>query len=63
MTKRIIQALQEQLSTVQSVKRSSTQPEKGIIFNHHDADLVIYTWMGARIYVYLITKPIKVKRP
>lgn len=56
-----IAQLQKLLNAVESVRRTTNQPDPSVIFRSHDADLVVHTWLGARLYVYLLDKPIKVR--
>lgn len=61
MSKIAITQLQKILNAVETVRSTTNQPDPSVIFRSHDADLVVHTWLGARLYVYLLDKPIKVR--
>jgi hypothetical protein len=48
--------LQQKFSAVTDVKVASRLPDTGQIFLGHHADLVVKTWMGAVLHIYLIDK-------
>lgn len=48
-------------AVVPDVSRASIDPDPSVIYKTHHADVVISTWMGARLYVYLIKKAPKVR--
>lgn len=56
MSDALVKWLRHRFSLVQDVRRASTEPDSAVIFQHHQADLVVVTWMGARLYVYLVHK-------
>lgn len=39
---------------VADVRSASSQPDPSVIYQTHRADLVVATWMGARLYTYFI---------
>lgn len=43
------------------VHRASTQADSAVIFKSHRADLVVSTWMGARLYIYIFKERPKVR--
>lgn len=61
MSVAIVNWLRNQFINVADVKRASTQPDNSVIFQNHTADVVISTWMGARLYVYLLKSEPKVR--
>jgi len=46
--------LREKFNAIPDVKFASTEPDPTHIFQNHVADLVVETWMGGRLYIYLI---------
>jgi len=54
VNKPIAQWVQKQFSAVPDVRRASSNLEGAMIFQVHDADVVISTWMGAKLYVYIV---------
>jgi len=44
---------------IQDVKFATSEIESSAIFRNHDADVVVETWMGSRLYVYLVEKELK----
>lgn len=54
MKKAITQWLKQQFSAVSDVRSVSAGADKALVFQTHDADFVVSTWMGARLYVYLV---------
>lgn len=61
MTDTLVRWLQGNFNKVPDVRRASSEPDASLIFQKHHADLVVSTWMGAKLYLYLIRKPPKVK--
>lgn len=53
--------LQAKFDAATDVKLATTQPESTVVFQNHRADLVVYTWMGAVLYVYLLEKEPRVR--
>ena len=51
--------LESKFRDVQDVKSATTHKESSAIFQNHDADIVIETWMNSRLYVYILDKEIK----
>lgn len=52
--------LQGLFAHAQDVRRASTRPDPAVITPTRPSDLVIETWMGARLYVHLITQAPKI---
>lgn len=46
--------LRETLIEVPDVQYAAQEINQGLIFQNHSADLVVQTWMGKRLYVYVI---------
>jgi DnaJ-like protein len=57
----IARGLGRLFANVPDVHRASTQADPTVIFKSHRADIVISTWMGARLYIYIVTETIKVR--
>jgi hypothetical protein len=55
------QWLQDLFNTVTDVKLATPYLENTAIFQHHNAHLVVNTWMGGVLYVYLLEKAPKVR--
>src|SRR5687767_4441023 len=53
--------MRDTMAGVSDVRRATTEPDNTVIFQTHQADLVVSTWMGAHLYVYLLAKPPKVR--
>ncbi len=53
--------LKATFNAVPDVKRATEEPDPTQIFQNHFADLVVETWMGARLYVYVIEQEPKIK--
>ncbi len=54
MKRAIAQWLRQQFSAVPDVRSASAGADHGLIYQAHDADFVVSTWMGARLYVYIV---------
>lgn len=61
MSSAIARYIRSIFAMVPDVNRASTEPDPSVIFKSHQADIVVSTWMGARLYVYLLTKTPKVR--
>lgn len=61
MTDTIARWIRALFAIVPDVNRASTEPDPSVIYKTHQADVVVSTWMGARLYVYLIDKAPKVR--
>jgi hypothetical protein len=61
MTHFVVQRLRDTFNALPDVRIASTDPDPGQIFQHHSADLVVDTWMGGRLHVYLINHEPKVR--
>lgn len=61
MTRPIIRHLATLFEAAQNVKLSTDRLDPVLIYRPHEADLVVHTWMGGRLYVYLVEKPPKVR--
>lgn len=48
-------------NAVADVRSANTDPEPTIIFQPHVADVVVETWMGARLYLYCLQTPPRVR--
>lgn len=48
-------------AVVPDVRGASTEPDPSVVFKSHQADVVVATWMGARLYVYIIQQNPKVR--
>lgn len=57
----VIAWLRQTFAAVPDVKFAASGSEPSLIFQHHQADLVIQTWMGARIYCYILNDAPKVR--
>lgn len=53
--------LRDHFAQVADVRVATTEPDNTVIFQTHQADLVVSTWMGARFYVYLLDAIPKVR--
>lgn len=53
MKEDLIAWLGTSLSQVPDVRLATNRPDNTVIFHAHQADLVVATWMGARLYVYV----------
>jgi hypothetical protein len=53
--------LRDKFNTIADVKHATTEPDPSVIFQNHIADVVIETWMGGRLYVYLVDHEPKVR--
>lgn len=61
MKQPIAQWVQKQFSAVPDVRRASSNMENAMIFQAHDADVVVTTWMGAQLYVYILDHAPKIR--
>mgnify|MGYP001098143179 CR=1 FL=1 len=61
MTDAIADWLRNQFAQVADVRVATTEPDNTVIFQTHQANLVVSTWMGARLYVYLLNSVPKVR--
>jgi hypothetical protein len=61
MSRQLIQWLQQQFSTVPDVRQANNRPDNTVIYQPHRADLVVSTWMGACLYVYLVDDELRVR--
>lgn len=43
------------------VRLARIEPDESLVFQPHVADVVVETWMGARLYVYCLQEPPKVR--
>lgn len=57
----VVKCLRDTFNALPDVRIASTDPDPGLIFQQHTADLVIDTWMGGRLHVYLINHEPKVR--
>lgn len=57
----IAEWLRDTFAGTSDVRRASTKPDNSVVFQNHKASVVVSTWMGARLYVYLLQKPPKVR--
>lgn len=57
----VIEWLKTTFNAVADVRRASTEPDPTTIFQDHQADIVVETWMGARLYVYVVDVEPKVR--
>jgi hypothetical protein len=57
----IVRGLSTLFTAVPDVHRASTEPDPALIFKHHRADIVVSTWMGARLYIYIYKQTPKVR--
>lgn len=53
--------IRARFAVVPDVSSASIDPDPTVIFKSHRADVVVSTWMGARLYVYLIDKSPKLR--
>ncbi|MDQ7027440.1 MAG: DnaJ domain-containing protein [Anaerolineae bacterium] len=53
--------LRDTFAGISDVRRATTQPDSRVIFQNHKAHVVVSTWMGARLYIYVLEKPPKVR--
>ena len=61
MNTALINWLKVQFTAIQDVKIATTQLDSGVVFRPHKADLVVHTWMGGKLYLYLVNAPMKVR--
>jgi len=61
MSDAIARWIRATFAMVPDVNRASTEPDPAVIFKNHQADIVVSTWMGSRLYVYLLAKTPKVR--
>jgi hypothetical protein len=61
MSDAIHQWLRSLFAAVPDVSRASTEADPSVIFKEHQADIVLSTWMGARLYIYLLHKAPKLR--
>ncbi|MEM9954668.1 MAG: DnaJ domain-containing protein [Chloroflexota bacterium] len=61
MTNSIARWIRATFAVVPDVSRASIEPDPSVIYKTHRADVVVSTWMGARLYIYLIEKAPKVR--
>ncbi|MGJ3240766.1 MAG: J domain-containing protein [Anaerolineae bacterium] len=61
MTDIIARWIRATFALVPDVSRASTEPDPSVIFKPNQADIVVSTWMGARLYVYLLDQIPKVR--
>lgn len=61
MNHTMIDWLKTQFCVSHDVRSAAIQPDKAVIYPNHSADLVVQTWMGARLYVYLLEQPLKTR--
>lgn len=54
MSDAITRWLSQQFRQVADVRSASSEPDPSVIYQMHRADIVVATWMGARLYTYLI---------
>jgi len=45
----------------QDVRTATDKPDPSVIYRNHRADLIVQTWMGARLYLHLINQPVKIR--
>lgn len=57
----VTQWLKNKFAHVPDVKYATTEPDPTLIYQVHAADIVLQTWMGARVYVYIIDKEPKLR--
>jgi hypothetical protein len=57
----VVDWLKNTFNALTDVKFATTEPDASVIFQNHIADLVVETWMGGRLYVYLLDKEPKVR--
>jgi hypothetical protein len=57
----VIAGLKTKLNAVPDVRYASSEPDPSLIFQNHAADVVVETWMGGRLYIYLLDKVPKVR--
>lgn len=51
----------QEFRQVADVRSASSEPDPSVIYQTHRADLVVATWMGARLYTYLVHRAPKVR--
>lgn len=61
MSDTIARLIRATFAVVPDVKRASTEADPSVVFKSHQADIVVSTWMGARLYVYLLSASMKVR--
>lgn len=57
----IAQWMRTEFKNVQDVRGASTEADPSVIYKAHQADLVVSTWMGARLYIYLFHEQPKLR--
>ncbi|MEO0599607.1 MAG: DnaJ domain-containing protein, partial [Chloroflexota bacterium] len=53
--------IRARFAVVPDVSGAYTEPDPSVIFKSHRADVVLSTWMGARLYVYILKKAPRVR--
>lgn len=61
MSDAIARWIRATFAVIPDVKRASTEPDPSVVFKNHQADIVVSTWMGARLYIYIVRKAFKVR--
>ncbi len=61
MTDAIARWIRATFAMVPDVSRATTEADPSVIYKTHQADIVVSTWMGARLYVYLVKKAPKIR--
>lgn len=61
MTTTINHWLQQEFRRARDVSGAIISPDSGRIFQPREPDLLIQTWMGARLFVYLVLTPPKIR--
>lgn len=57
----VLTGLKTRLNAIPDVKFASTEPDPTVIFPNHVANVVVETWMGGRLYIYLLDHAPKVR--
>lgn len=61
MSDRIIRWLRQSFICVQDVQLATNRPEPSVVVRENHADLIVQTWMGAKLYVHLIRDVVKLR--
>lgn len=61
MSDTIARWIRATFAIVPDVNRASIEADPSVVFKSHQADVVVSTWMGSRLYIYLLDKNPKVR--
>lgn|GEM_PF-810843 len=61
MSEQLIRWLRQSFIQIQDVQVATNRPEPSVIVREDQADLTVQTWMGSKLYIHLIQRPIKLR--